>query len=375
MKVLFLSAWYPTRLDIANGIFVQRHAEAAALYHHVEVLHALADPGLKQNFEVTEETINGLRTVIVYHKKKKFPGHNFLMRMRAYHKGFQILSHPEVVHGNILDSPMMFACWLKWRFQIPFIISEHWSGFLKINRNRLSASRKKLAKFLSRQASAVLPVSQVLAEDLIHAGVGNVKRSIGNVVDTELFSLKSQPNSENFTFLHLSSLLPLKNPEKIIRAAVILHQELPYIRLVIGGEGNIQPFKELVNSVFAEDFITVVGWQNPEQVAALMQKSNAFVLFSDYENFPCVLLESLSTGIPVIAPAVGGIPEIIIPENGFLIEKSEAALYAAMRRMAMGEITFSPKKMRQTIVENYSREVIGRKFSAEYAQALKKNPV
>lgn len=373
MRVLFLSAWYPTRLDPANGIFVQRHAEAVALHHQVEVLHALADPSLKTDFEVVDEVINGIRTVIVYHRKKAFSPKNFLMRMQAYREGYRRLTRPDIVHANVMDTPMLFACWLKWEFRIPFVLTEHWSAFLNINRNKLTPFRKGVAQFISRQAAAVLPVSRALSEDLKSLSIRNVRHTIGNVVDTRLFSPKPKPASPHFTFLHLSSLLPLKNPETIIRAVARLHQELPHVRLVIGGEGDIRPFQELVRSLRAGDFITVVGWQSPEQVAAWMQVCDAFILFSDYENFPCVLLESLSTGTPLIGPRVGGIPEIIRPENGLLIEKTEGALLGAMRQMAAGHFIFSSEKLRQPVVKNFSREVIAQKFSAEYARALNKN--
>ncbi|MBC7555687.1 MAG: hypothetical protein H7195_01860, partial [Chryseobacterium sp.] len=42
-KILFISAWFPNKLEPTNGNFVQRHAEASALYNNVEILHAVGD--------------------------------------------------------------------------------------------------------------------------------------------------------------------------------------------------------------------------------------------------------------------------------------------------------------------------------------------
>ncbi|MCB4234228.1 glycosyltransferase family 4 protein [Kaistella anthropi] len=69
-----------------------------------------------------------------------------------------------------------------------------------------------------------------------------------------------------------------------------------------------------------------------QEVSEKMRASDCFVLFSDYENFPCVLLESLSTGTPVIATKVGGIPEVVNEKNGILISNSKDELYEAMKK-------------------------------------------
>ena len=65
-KILFISSWFPNKLEPTNGNFVQRHAEAVAKIHEVEILHAIGDSKQKGIFHFDDQKINGIRTLIVY---------------------------------------------------------------------------------------------------------------------------------------------------------------------------------------------------------------------------------------------------------------------------------------------------------------------
>ena len=103
-----------------------------------------------------------------------------------------------------------------------------------------------------------------------------------------------------------------------------------------------------------------------------MKAANCFVLFSDYENQPCVILESLASGIPVIASKVGGIHEILDKNRGVLVGKNnEDALLEAMKRMLEKNVELdSSEDLRKYVVENFSKSVIAEKFSEIYNQVL-----
>ena len=54
LNILFLSSWYPNRVLPTLGNFVQKHAEAVALYEHVIALYVCSDANNKQKFEVVD---------------------------------------------------------------------------------------------------------------------------------------------------------------------------------------------------------------------------------------------------------------------------------------------------------------------------------
>lgn len=368
-RILFISSWYPNRLETTNGNFVQRHAEAVSLKNDVEVLHAIGDHKLEKKFQIEDKTVNNIRTVIVYYRNTPFSPLNFLRRMSAYRKGFGSMKRPDLVHANVLQQSMLFAVYLKVRFSIPFVVTEHWSGFLKANRDKLSAKAKIIAKTIAKNASFIQPVSNALKEDLQNLGLKNQFEVIGNVVDTDLFSLSDIEN-QPFTFLHISNLIKLKNPDRIIKTAAKLHSVNPSFELHIGGDGDVERLNNLVKELKAESFVKTFGEISLSEVAEKMKSSNCFILFSDYENFPCVLLEAASTGTPIIATNVGGIAEIVNAENGILIGNSEEELFNAMKKMLEGEFVFSSEKMRQEIIDNFSQQVIAEKFDRVYKKVL-----
>lgn len=139
----------------------------------------------------------------------------------------------------------------------------------------------------------------------------------------------------------------------------------------IGGDGDILPLQNLVKKNNAEDFITVFGEISHHEVAEKMKRADCFVLFSNYENLPCVLLESMSCGVPVIATKVGGIPEMVDENAGILIDISFDELLSAMEKVVTRNVKFdSPEKLHQKISDNYSMEKIGKKISDIYEKVL-----
>ncbi|WP_294285797.1 glycosyltransferase [uncultured Chryseobacterium sp.] len=370
MQILFISSWFPNKLEPTNGNFVQRHAEAVSLLHNVEILHAVGDFTQKQSFAFDEKTINGIKILIVYYKKTGNPGINFLRRMRAYKLGLLQLHKPDLIHANILDKSMLFAVYLKKKYHIPFVVTEHWSSFLKINRKTLSYTTLCIARFIAKRASFILPVSKNLMDNLRELKIGKCFEVIGNVVDTERFAPGSD-KPEIFTFLHISNLIPLKNPDAIIKTAIRLRSQFKNFELRIGGDGNIQRLNNIIEENDARGFIKVFGELKHDGVAQEMRSSHCFILFSEYENLPCVLLESISSGVPVIATGVGGVPEIIKDNCGIIIGKSEEELYTAMKDILNGTYqSGSSNELHQYIAENFSMMKIAEKFDEIYKQVI-----
>lgn len=372
-KILFISSWFPNKLEPTNGNFVQRHSEAVSLLHDVEILHAIGDFKQNEKFIFDDKVINGIRTLIVYYKNSKNPLLNFYRRMKAYQLGFKRVEKPDLVHGNVLHNNMLFAVYLKVKYKIPFVITEHWSVFQEVNHFKISKISKIIARTIANRASYILPVTQNLIFGLRKLKIFTSMKVIGNVVDTAIFNFEKR-QSQNFTFLHISNLIPLKNPDKIIKIAVKLYNENSNFVLEIGGDGDVDMLNSLIRGYNAESYIKTFGMISSQEVANKMKNANCFVLFSNYENQPCVILESFATGIPVIAPQVGGISEIVGKNRGILVKKAdEKALFEAMKNVLEDKIAFeSPEVIRSYVVDNFSKQKIAEQFSEIYNKVLTK---
>ncbi|WP_394801821.1 glycosyltransferase [Chryseobacterium daecheongense] len=163
----------------------------------------------------------------------------------------------------------------------------------------------------------------------------------------------------------------MKKPDAIIETAIWLRKEFKNFELHIGGDGDVERLNQIIERNHAKGFIKTFGELSYNEVAQEMRKSNCFILFSDYENLPCVLLESISSGVQVIATRVGGVPEIIKGNYGIVIDRNEEELYKAMKKMLVGSYkSDSPKELHEYIVDNFSMLKIAEKFSEVYKKVV-----
>ena len=287
---------------------------------------------------------------------------------------------PDVVQLNVIQKQGILALWLKKRYGIPYVIVEHWSGFLPENgaylRNNGSLKRKIYEK-IAAEASVILPVSDRLKEAMQTCGIQNARwEKIHNVVDDFFFekeeSRKSKVESQK-TLLHVSCFdEAAKNVKGLLRAAKMLTEKRQDWQLVLVGTGadykEVRAYAETL--VFPEGTLRWTGELTPREVAEEMHKADAFVLPSNYENAPVVLSESLAMGLPIIASRVGGIPEMVDDESGILVPtRDEKALAEAMDEI-LGTLGKYHRGQIRKKGEQYSFETVGKHFKAVYESVL-----
>lgn len=92
------------------------------------------------------------------------------------------------------------------------------------------------------------------------------------------------------------------------------------MKLVIGGNGEVERLNNIIREQQLEDLVEFVGWITNDTKITWLQKADVYILPSYYEGLPISILEAMSYGQAIISTNVGGIPEIVIPEkNGILI--------------------------------------------------------
>jgi glycosyltransferase involved in cell wall biosynthesis len=107
-------------------------------------------------------------------------------------------------------------------------------------------------------------------------------------------------------------------------------------------------------------------------VAQELLTSHAFVLASNFEGQPVVLLEAMSTGIPIVAPAVGGIPEMVGEQEGILYPAgSEEELFLALMKIRSDYDRFRGDLISRKIQQKHGISAVASYFSSVYKQVLK----
>ncbi|TNE75262.1 MAG: glycosyltransferase [Bacteroidetes bacterium] len=380
MHVLFLNSWYPNRNAPTLGNFVEKHAEAAALFHTISCLSIFPSEKIK-HMEIGTSEKNGVFEVQIYipQTKASIPFIGQLIKWWNYRKAFKagltIIEKKkgaiDLTHLNVVYPLGIFALKLKRKYNIPFVVTEHSTGYHDPS-NKFTKRQLDLTKKVLQSADLILPVSNDLGKAISRLAPATKQIRVTNVVDANVFKL----NVENRrAFIHISTLNEeQKNPKGIIDVLAELKTQgetIPFLFI------SDMPFEQLKNYAaekgLNENDVTFKGPLSTNEIANELAHARALVLFSNYENFPCVIAESFMSGVPVISTNVNGIPEFVNPQNGILIEaQDKEALKEAFLTFLQREKEFEPEKLRSFALENFSYEAIGKAFSDIYLE-LKSN--
>ncbi len=379
-KILWLCSWYPDRTEPFNGDFIQRHANAAAIFNDIYVVHVTGDASGKTNaLETSFTTRNHLSEFTVRFPKTnslygRFTGHLRLLDnfRKAADKYIREQGKPDLIHVHVPVWAGIIALELKKKWGIPFIVSEHWGIYNDVELNNYStksARFKRKSRQILENASAFTSVSRFLAEGVNRRVAKKEYSIIHNTVNTALFYFK-QKSSDVFRFIHVSNMVPLKNAPGILKAFRSLLDMGQNAELLMIGDTD-PAIRNFAADLGLEDKVEFKGEIPYKQVAAAMQDSDVLILFSNIENSPCVISEALCCGLPVIATAVGGIPELISKENGILIQpRDEKALADTMKHMQERYADFNKEKIATEARNKFSYEVIGKNFDELYEKLL-----
>jgi glycosyltransferase involved in cell wall biosynthesis len=374
LHVLFLSSWFPSKTHPTLGNFVQRHAEAVALFANVTVLY-LSKNSNTSAFEIEDEVEGNVRMIRVYYNSNGFLFRN---RIRALKKGITHinfnLNKPDIVQLNIIWPEGWQAVFIQQKWEIPFVISDNWTGYHPNERSPLPLHIKRYMRFVANKSKLLLPVTMQLEQAMRRLGFNKLSMIVPNVVNTSYF--RNEKKNEIHTYVHLSHLdNDHKNIEGILSAWKIFSDQTEDVILELGGDGDIQHWKKRSLEIgIRENSISFFGTLNQQEVAEKMNASHTFVLFSNYENLPLVMIEAMASGMNVIATRVGGIAEHMCFSrwNKLVDAKNEAQLLHALNESHSEMNEINREEISEYATNHFSFEAVGKQFTNAYEQALKK---
>jgi glycosyltransferase involved in cell wall biosynthesis len=386
MKVLWLASWYPNELFPLNGDFVQRHAQAVSLYHEVEVIHLCRDEkgGITRNFKQVQKQEGSFTEKIIYYYSAVTgikPVDRFLSALK-YRKLYKQLvagyisvnGKPALVHVQVTMNAGLIALWMKKKFGIKYLVTEHWSGLLPEAENSFYQQPlhfKTVWKKIIQQASAVSVVSDYLGKSIQQKIVSVPYTVIPNVVDTGLFKPSAKTGSSIIRFIHISRMDYQKNPEAIFKAFALVKKNNPGFILTIYSN-EISKINQLSAEYKLEDNIECFAETAQAILVKAIQQSDALVLFSRYETFGCVVPEANACGLPVIVSDIPAMHELVKENvNGILAAGENAGSLAEKIKWFMAnKNSFDPSAIAGEAAEKYNYSKVGKLFSDWYGQTL-----
>ncbi|MEE9355429.1 MAG: glycosyltransferase [Methylococcaceae bacterium] len=293
-----------------------------------------------------------------------------LNSLQIFSQLFKIIKEiqPDVLHSHRLKENIIGSIAAWYRHRIPSIrtvhgASEHRPPIYKLPKHIIPLLNWFCGRFLQR---CIIAVSNDLAKKLSNNFPKSKIKVIENGVDIDalLESVETHTVTENDVY-HIGiagRLTPVKRVDLFIECAVHLkhnHPELD-IHFHIYGEGPLRAtLTEQVNSVQANAYIHFEG--HTENIPQQLQTLNALLMTSDHEGLPMILLEAMCMKTPIIAHAVGGIPELLDHGKcGTLVNTHTSEAFA----QAITKLILQTEKHRTKAERAFSR-VIDR-FSAKH---------
>ena len=359
---------------------MKRHAEAAALYNSVSLLYLQSDESITETKVSITKKNKFTELIIKYPRvKNKLPLISKIIKVRRYKKlyeyGLGLLKeegfYPEIIHCNIMNPVGIIAKIWKKKFGLPYLITEHWTGFLSSDGRY---SQNKILKLslpsIANGAEKILPVSADLKRALIENNLGGKFQIVHNVVDTEKFYPKNEIKNRFLVVADLDNAQ--KNILGIINSFYAFSKNNPKVMLSIAGGGDDEELILMrITQLNLLDKITLHGRISAEALNDLLAQSYASILFSNYENLPCVIVEAFAAGVPFISTKVGGIEEIISKERGILISPmNEKELVKAMRQVLIKK--WDKKAIRNYAINTFSYPKIGQELNSIYEEIIGK---
>ena len=237
----------------------------------------------------------------------------------------------------------------------------------------------------TRAVDAVLHVRVAISagvqRELIRHGVGEDKiRLISNGVDLEHFNTTNLRETEAgpHCILFAGRLEAVKRPLLLADIALRLRHRrgCDDFRFVVAGDGpEAAALRRRVNAHKLDRLFEFRGYV--ADIAPELAACEAVVLPSKAEGIPLIVLEAFSASRPVVASAVGGVPEVVTPETGILIPQGagEIEKFAAALDLLIGDPGLRQKlgsNGRRLVERNFDRRRTSEAYRALFDSVLAK---
>ena len=373
MLIFHICSWYPNRVILNDGNFIQKHIRSLNKYVDSIVLSVYEDSDLKSGYQLIESQDEGIKAYIYYISQSKNKFLKIFKRFLFYFKGYKLLKKkygkPDILHAHVFLFGGIFSWLLSFFEKTPYIVSEH----SNIYSNKIPIFKKILVRKSAKKSKYIFPVSRNLQSKLLKMNINGNYLIIPNVVDCNIFKPIIKNSNSVFQFLHISNFAVEKNIPGLLKAIKKLSEQRSDYHFTIAGDGELSEVKKLINNHEIDyKFLSIKGKLSENEVALNMQNSDCFVLFSDDENLPCVILEAISSGLPVISTNVGGIIEILNDEKlGVLIEPQDVtALLKALNYVIDNKLKYNKTYISNFGRNNFSEELVGNQIFNIYKEIL-----
>jgi len=326
-------------------------------------------------------------TIIRQRVIRKLYGNDYLLgsnpKLSHAHKQYFInlfiKNKINLIHAHFGPSALEILPVAK-KIEIPLLVSFH--GYDGSNLLRKSKYVKNLKKLLG-YATVIFPSE--FMKDQVKAAVGFLRNYLVNyygIPVNEFQFINRTPIEEKIKggieiiFLQISNFVEKKGHIYTVRAFNKFQKTFPNSKLIIAGDGKLKyEIIEEVKKLKLSTKINFPGSVDYREVASLMSNADIFLHHSvtaangDQEGIPNVIMEAMSTGLPVISTCHAGIPELIDSGvDGLLTNEKDIDGYVESMNKIISKSDYFANNAREKIVRKFNLEIQNKKIEQFYNQ-------
>lgn len=253
---------------------------------------------------------------------------SFLEKMAVMLKGlFRLLTYGkfDVLHVHVASDISIFRKFLfvyaGFLMRKPVVLHVH-GGDFDIFYRKCPAPVRYLIRTTMGRCGKVLVLSahwRAFFQGLIPA---ELVEEMPNGIPTHEYTHCYNPAQPVYNFLFLGRLTKLKGVYDLLEAAdrLVHGAGMTQLRFYLAGDGEEEQVCTLIREKKLQKHVQLLGWLDHQAKIDWLSRTDAVVLPSYVEGLPMSLLEAMAAGKPVISTSIGGIPDLVSSENGWLVQ-------------------------------------------------------
>ena len=384
MHILEIPSFFPPY----GGLFCLDQAKSlAALGHEVRILSNVQlgiSKGLKEYIRLPyssyEHQMDGI--TVVQHYQRGLPRAvrwNVRRWVRKVQRMFDAYvrkyGKPDILHAHCAKWAGYAAMLISRKYGIPYVVTEHLPLLLledEFGKAPSDAWQISLLKETYKQADMVIPVSEELVDDIAcYYGKDYRWQWVSNTIDTNFFSYWERTPREGrpFRFCCLADYYYRKGYDVLFAAYKQLQERGCSVELHVAGLNT--DGADCLNEIERMQLkgVKTYGRIGKNRVRELLWECDALVLASRSEVQPLVLLEAMSTGIPVISTEC--VPQCLRIEGGCTIVPIGDSDAFARAMFELQEKPFAEgRELSMKVNAMASPEVVGKKIESIFSEIL-----
>ena len=357
---------------------MQKQIQAASKYCFQSVLYIKSEEDLEVAYLIENKKVNEVVEIHISYRKSSSRAQQFILLNKMYELGLKEVEKlngiPDILHVHNLITPAIWANKYAKRMDVPWVLSEHWSGFTSVS-GLFEAKMKwerKLWQWYSEKAVYCISVSEFLNKSLISCKIGRNHKVIANVVEGSLATNKREDNETRI--LVVGDMVDrIKNISGAMRAFSKVSTKDDALRLwIVGGGEDYDSMIELSKELGIDKKVKFFGRLANDEVLPIYHDIDFTLINSRIETFSVVAAESLLAGKPVISTCCGGVEEFMDEDKGYLVAiDDENELIQAMNKMLQTFNDFDPITLSSFAKSKFSSEAVGKDLFEVYESIAK----